>query len=208
MATQSIKRRNRRVSSLFLVAIIVIAAVVTFTLYAGTSGASTLVISPPSTTSGAKADVSDLSASFSGVLGQAKKTKGVVLSKLTFGAPADSSNTTIFFYWTDPGQASGVLLNPNAFLETRVYHISTSCDPADQRTFFDEDVNDNVTVCPDPVSASNFTAMSIENATAIFRPSVTNQNVLYILADINVPGGAPAGQQSQLSELTFILEIS
>lgn len=204
MATQATGRRNRRTSSLFLVAIIGIAAVVTFATYAATSTSSTLTISPPSTSSGAKADVFSVASTFSGVQGKGKKTFGVVLSKLTFGTPGDSDNVVIEFLWTDPDQAAGVLLNPNAFLETRVYYVSTSCPTADQRTFED---GGTVTVCPDPDEVHNFKALSISNTGANFSPSIDGQSVLYILADITVPGGAPAGQQSSLTELTFNIGI-
>ena len=205
MATQATGRRNRRTSSLFLVAIIVIAAVVTFATYAAASGASTLTISAPSTDSGFKADVFSVASTFSGVQGQGKKTFGVVLSKLTFGTPGDSDDVRIEFLWTDPDQAAGVLRNPNAVLETRVYYVSTDCPTADQRTFED---GVTVTVCPDPDEERNFKALSISNTGAYFIPTILGQSVLYILADITVPGGAPAGQQSSLTELTFIIGVS
>ena len=79
-------QRNRRTSSLFLVAILAIAATISVSAYADTSGSSTLSITPPSTISGTKADVSSVAATFSGVQGQGQKTPGVVLSKLDFGS--------------------------------------------------------------------------------------------------------------------------
>ena len=108
--------------------------------------------------------------------------------------------------WTDPDEATSVLLNPNAFLETRLYYVSSSCDAADQRTFDD---GGTVIVCPDTsATVQNFTAMSIQGTFAHFTALQASQSVLYILADINVPGGAPAGQQSQLNTLNFNFNIS
>ena len=208
MATQSMRHGNRRTSSLFLVAIIVIAAVVTFATYAASSGSSTLIITPPDTASGAKADVLSISTPFESVLGQAKKTKGVVLSKLKFGTGINSAGTRIEILWTDPGQATGVLLNPNAFLETRLYFIDSSCAESDRRTFTDPELG-SVTVCPDfSATVENFTAMSMSGTYAHFTVTQPNKSVIYILADITVPGGAPAGQQSSLTELTFIIGVS
>ena len=53
----------------------------------------------------------------------------------------------------------------------------------------------------------NFTAMSMQGTYANFIVTQASQSVIYILADITVPGGAPAGQQSQLNSLTFNLSI-
>lgn len=216
MTTQA-RQRNRRVSSLFLVAFLVLAAMISATAYAATSSTSTLTITPPSTISGAKADVSSVTSTFIGVQGQGKKTEGVVLSKLTLGNPGDSDSTAIEFLWTDPQEAGGALLNPNAFLETRVYFLDTdqqaateggysgSCDSETQRSFDDGGTK---YVCPDPDELHNYKTLSMSNTAANFLPSVDGQSVLYILADITVPGGAPAGQQSALTELSFIVAIN
>ncbi len=211
------RQRNRRVNSLFLVAFLALAGMISVTAYAATSSTSTLTITSPSTISGARADVSSVVSTFTGVQGKGKKTEGVVLSKLTFGNPDDSDATVIEFIWTDPDEAAGVLLNPNAFLETRVYFLDTdqqaataggysgSCDSITQRSFEDGGAR---YVCPDPDELHNFKTLSISNTAANFLPSVDGQSVLYILADITVPGGAPSGQQSSLTDLTFIIRIN
>ncbi len=215
MATRA-GQRNRRTSSLFLVAILAIAATISVSAYADTSGSSTLSITPPSTISGTKADVSSVAATFSGVQGQGQKTAGVVLSKLDFGDPTVGGSTAIEFIWTNTDQATGVLLNPNAWMETRIYFLDTdqqaateggysgNCDSTTQRTFDDGGTK---YVCPDPDDLHNFTVLSMSYAVASFLPSVDDQSVLYILADIHVPGGAPQGQQSQLNELTFNINV-
>lgn len=209
MATQAIKR-NTRGRSLLLVALVVLAAVISFVSYAATSGGSSINISAPDTDNGTKADVSSVSTPFEGVQGQGKKTKGVVLAKLKFGTGINNFGTNIDMLWTDPGQAAGVLLNPNAFLETRLYFVDNTCPTEDQRTFVDVEVQESpIIVCPDNSgTVQNFTAMSIQGTYAHFISTTSDQNLLYVLADINVPGGAPAGQQSQLNSLTFNFVIN
>ncbi|MBT5320023.1 MAG: hypothetical protein HOL45_08970, partial [Chloroflexi bacterium] len=174
-------------------------------------------IPAPSTTSGAKADISSVSSSFSSVQGKGKKTTGVVLSKLSFGSSGDSDSTAIEFIWADPDQATSVLLNPNAFLEVRVYFLDSDqtvatdggytgdCSSSTQRAFEDSGTK---YVCPDPDDTHAFKTLSIQNTAATFLPSLDGQSTLYILADIHVPGGAPAGQQGQLTTLNFNVNIS
>ena len=205
MATQAAHRKNR-VGTLFPLAIVVLAAVISFVSYAATSGGSTLTISAPDSDSGGVADITSVITPFEAIQGKGKKTNGVALAKLTMATGFESKGTRIEMLWTDPGEATGVLLNPNAFLETRLYYVSSSCDVADQRTFED---GGTITVCPDASGAvENFTTLSIQGTYAFFIATQTSQSVLYILADITVPGGAPAGQQSQLNSLSFNFTIS
>lgn len=218
MTTQArTRRKNGRVGTLLLLAIIVLAGLISIMTYAATSGTSTLTITAPATSSGAKADVSSVATSYTSVQGKGKKTTGVVLSKLSFGSAADSDSTAIEFLWTDPDQATSVLLNPNAFMEVRVYFLdsdqtvatdggySGDCNSTTQRSLEDSGTK---YVCPDPDEVHGYKTLSIENTAATFLPSVDGQSTLYILADIHVPGGAPAGQQSQLTTLDFNIGIS
>lgn len=216
MATHT-RRKHGRVGTLLLVAILVVAGLITVMAYAATSNSSTLNISAPSTTSGQKADISGNLGSYTSVQGKGKKTTGVVLSKISFGDSGDSDETGIEFIWADPDQATSVLLNPNAFMEVRVYFLDTdqtvatdggysgSCNSTTQRAFTDSGTK---YVCPNPDEVHGYKTLSISNTAAVFLPSVDGQSVLYILADIHVPGGAPAGQQGQLTTLNFNVGIS
>lgn len=197
------------------VLIIVIAAMLSVASYAASSGSSTLVISPPDSVSGNAVDIEAVSVTYTGIKGKGKKTEGVVLSKFNLATGVDSDELLVFFLWTDSDQASGALLNPNAFLETGIYYLdsdqqsadgvgySGNCDADSQRSFDDGGTK---YACPDTGDLAS-KALSRSNTAAVFVPTVIGKNVLYILADINVPGGAPSGQESLINELTFNIEV-
>ena len=100
-------------------------------------------------------------------------------------------------------------------METGIYYLdsdqqladgggySGDCDADTQRSFDDGGTK---FACPDTGDLAS-KALSRSMTSAYFVPTVIGKSVLYVLADINVPGGAPDGQQSSINELTFNIDV-
>lgn len=138
---------------------------------------------------------------------KATLVSGVDLFKLTLVSSSYSDRIRIEVLWTDPQNAGQVLNNPNSYIRARVYYNNSSCDAADQRFVTVTELNDT-TVCP-TASVTDFgEAILTKRASARYlMPSTAGQTTLWVLGDIVVPGGVPAGQQSQLSGLGFVATV-
>lgn len=195
----------------------VFVALVSIGLYAATEATSTVSVSAPGTSSGAKADVFSVGAIYSAIQGQARTQRGVVLAKLTFADSDYSDDIVVQFLWAAPDEAAGLLLSPVAFLQTGVYFLDTdqtdasdggyagSCNSTTQRSFDDGGTK---YACPDPDIDKAHKVLSTQMAGTVFQPTVDGQGVLYILADISIPGRAPPGLQTQLTALEFNVAVN
>jgi len=153
-------------------------------------------------TGGSFAKVTGLSGTFARPTdGRADKIAGVPLFKVVFANPAESGQSAIQLMWLDPSDATKELHNPHAFIEVRAYYAATSTAacPEDYRT-----VGTSATVCP-ATARDGFGELHLtqERANGILEPTQTNQDTLYILADITTGEGVAPGQQDQLNGLQF-----
>jgi len=159
---------------------------------------------------------------------------GVLLGKVT-NAAGFAPRLRVDISWLDPLDAGAVLNNPNAWMGFGLYYpIHTgSCsggDPVDSLS-----ITDGSALCVVPntqavgpltyngqltINATMLSGFIIETANDPASPPTCgatgstwcapsgvaiNQNVFYIAASINTPGGTPPGQQSQLTTLNFYL---
>ena len=144
---------------------------------------------------------------------KATLVSGVDLFKLTLVSSSYSDRIRIEVLWTDPQNAGQVLNNPNSYIRARVYYYGgpgggwPTCDAADQRLVTVTALNDT-TVCP-TTSVTDFgeAILTKRGSARYLMPSTAGQDTLWVLGDIVVPGGVPAGQQSQLSGLGFVATV-
>ena len=164
----------------------------------------------------------------------AQKIDGVVLGKVTVAA-GFAPRLKIYISWLDPQDAGGVLNNPNAWMTFGLQYpihagACTGSDPVNSQT-----IVDGATLCAAlntqgfgpltyngqlTISAKMLSGYILVNALDPASPSTCgatgntwcapagmalNQNVFYITASINTPGGIPPGQQSRLTTLDFYL---
>ena len=166
----------------------------------------------------------------------AQKISGMLLGKVTVAA-GFAPRLKVDIAWLDPQNAGAVLNNPNAWMTFGLYQpIHTgSCtggDPVNSQT-----LTDGSTLCAAlntqaagtlvnggqlTVNATMLSGFIIETATDPSLPPLCgstgstwcaptgltiNQNVFYVAASINTPGGIPPGQQPLLTTLNFYVSV-
>lgn len=156
-------------------------------------------VSPGGTAGKAVTSVTGIGETFSITQGKAQKISGVELYEIQLGDAQFSNLIRIDLALLNPLDMGQVLNNPNAFIEAAIYYPGTG---ADQITL---DYDGTIAI-PDPGASARAIMTKVVGGTYL-RPSVTGQSKLYIVASINTPGGAPPGQQGQLTDLRFYIDV-
>lgn len=185
-----------------LVVAIVITLLGTGTAWMATNTTlSTDITTGSALTSGEIADVTALSSYFTVSQGAAELIEGVALYRIELGSANFSNTISINLMILNPQDMGGVLNNPNAYIDVKVYYADTNGTTTinDEGTF--------VKVSPDTGDHASY-RMSRTEGDVFIKPSVTGKITLYVLASICTPGGIPPGQQSQLSNLRFYCHIA
>lgn len=182
--------------------------------YLGNSdGQVTLTIRAPSTTSnGRSTEVTDTSTAVSITKGNTQKVSGHQIFRVEVGEPSISDRVTGEIIWLNSDQASQVLSNPNSYIDIGFFHDSGAdpsggC-PADQ---FKTKNQLGTDICVTSSAAnSSFSSQLLTPmlANGLISSETADQQYLYVLATINVPGGGPPGQQALSGTLDFHLQLT
>jgi len=159
---------------------------------------------------------------------------GIALGKVTVAA-GFASMLRVDISWLDPKDAGAVLNNPNAWVSFGLYYpihtgACTGGDPSGS-----ESITDSVAICialntqgTGPlnngglltISSQMLSGFILEAASDPASPptcgatgstwcapngTALNQNIFYVTASVNTPGGTPPGQQSQLTSLSYYI---
>lgn len=138
--------------------------------------------------------VTPLSGSFSVQRGQAQVIKGVELYQLTFGKPTWSDEAVIDLFLMNGYDLGKVLSNPNSYIEVAVWYPDSSGS---------YQLKNGKQVARDNSAVDRLTT---SNGAVKLKPTVTNEQTLYLLSRIVVPGGAPPGQQGK-QRLQFTINV-
>jgi uncharacterized membrane protein len=138
-----------------------------------------------------------LNGSFTLNQGRAQKIEGIELFEVNLGSPRFSDQIRINLLLTNPDAMRSVLNNPNSYIEVAVWY---------------EDSNGTHTLSGTTTKVKKDESASAiihdMNANVLLLPSIPNQEKLYILASIMVPGGSPPGQQPpEGSQLDFFIDV-
>lgn len=120
IARPSANKKRRRALALTAAALAVMAAVGTFML-GGTGSSSPSIKELPGASSGAVAQVTELSSTVTRSKGAAQLDAGVALDRLLVAEEA-TNHIQVATAWTNVSEAAKVLLNPNAQLSIGLYH--------------------------------------------------------------------------------------
>jgi len=189
--------RSRR---LLLTAILIVTLVGSAIAWTGTSAAININITAGGGGDGKiVSEIIPIGETFSIARGNAQKISGVELYKITLSDAQLSNLIRVNIAFLNPNDVGKVLNSPNSFIQMQVYYPGTG----------EEEVTldyDGTKVLPDTgTRASAFMSREVGDITLL--PSVIGQTTLYILASINTPAGPPPGQQDQLTELKFYIDI-
>lgn len=168
--------------------------------WAATSSGQNISVSSGSTAAaGGVSDVTALSSSFTITQGRAQRISGVELYKVDLGSASYRNNVKFFLTLLSPEDMGQVLSNPHAFIQVEVCYKVTSGE--------DYTLGDGTKV--KKTSASGM--ITAESADLVLFPTMggdtADSDTYYVLGSITVPGGVPAGQQTQLTELDFYLNV-
>jgi hypothetical protein len=154
-------------------------------------------ISPASSTlaSGEPFEVEALSGTTTTLTGKAQVINGVELFKLNLGEARYSDILRVHMFLMNPQQIGKVLNNPNSFIEVAVWYEDGTSSIS---------LSDGTKVTRDE---SAIAYMSQASGDIVLRPTIANKGTLYILASINVLGGYPPGQQTELQDLQFYCDV-
>lgn len=182
--------------------VLVLAALVGSTIsWAATAGFTSISISPRGSLSGQIANVTALSGTFSVTQGKAQKVAGVELFKITMGVPEYSHLINVSMAILNPEEIERVLINPGAYIDVQVWY------PGSGDGFITiNDGGNQVNVVQDTATKASARLSGIMGA-ALLQPSRVNQTTYYILASITTSGGLPPGQQEQLFNLRFWIDV-
>jgi hypothetical protein len=188
--------RIPRKNVLFL--FIVIAFAFNAISWASTSLLNILEITPAASTlaSGDPFEVEPLSGTVTTLTGKAQLIQGVELFKINLGDARYSDLIRAHIALMNPEQIGKVLNNPNSFIEVAVWYEddTSSTYLSDGTTKVTRDEN-------------AITYMSQVSGDVVVQPTTANKGTLYILASINVLGGYPPGQQTELQGLQFYCDV-
>ncbi len=153
--------------------------------------------------SGKIAEVTPLLVSFNYVKGAASKVTRIPIFRINMANPQIIPSIRVsILNLSDLGK---VLNNPNAFIDTELWYP-------------DKDATSNYITIDDAKTPANPEGKIVQDIGAegtmsrisgeiALRPTVSNKDTFYILVSITVPGGIPQGQQEQLSELKFFVDV-
>lgn len=152
--------------------------------------------------SGKRAEITKLAGTFPITQGHPTQAEGVQMFRVKV-AELQSDAVSLHYAWQNAQDANAVLKNPNSYIQVTVYYESAAACTG--KILGVAAVSGTADVCPD--TAATATAMiTPRNAVADLRPKVAGKQYLWVLATVFVPGGAPPGQQSNLSSLRFSLD--
>lgn len=164
----------------------------------------------------------------------AQKIDGVLLGKVTVAA-GFAPRLRVDISWLDPKNAGAVLNNPNAWMAFGLYYpihtgACTASDPVNSQTLVD-----GATLCAAAntqgsgpltynglltINATMLSGFILETAADPASPPAcgatgsawcapaglaVNQNIFYVAASINTPGGIPPGQLPLINTLNFYI---
>lgn len=136
---------------------------------------------------------------FSITRGKAQKISGVELYKIELGDAQFSNLIRIHIALINPLDIGKVLNSSNSFIEMKIYYPGTGAEEITLNY-------DSSKALPDTGDRA-YGIMTRESGDITLFPSVIGQDTLYILASITTPGGPPPGQQEELTELKFYVDI-
>ena len=168
--------------------------------WASTSTGQSVSISSGSTASGGGvADTTRLLSSFTMTQGQAQKISGLELFRVDLGSAVYRNDIRIFFSLLNPEDIGKVLNNPRAFIEIQVGYKVNSGE--------DYTLGDGTKVKKTLASG----IISVERGEIVLFPAMGEDTIdsdtYWVLGAITAPGGVPPGQQAQLNELRFYLDV-
>ncbi len=207
--TRRSARRGGRLALLLIAALLLATTGVSFLATSGSvnlASGSTIVAPQdrdPGVPSGKRAEVTTLNGTFPIAQGHPTQAEGVQLFRVKV-AENKSDALSLHFAWLDAQDANAVLKNPHTYIQVTVYYESgLSC--TGKVSAVATASGGTTGVCPDTAPAAT-AIITPGKAAADLRPGITSQQYLWVLATVIVPGGAPPGQQSNLSTLRFSLD--
>ena len=134
---------------------------------------------------------------FSIIQGKAQKVSGIELYEIELAEAAVCDDVRIHLTLLNPYDMGKALNNPHSFIDVGIwYPVDTGSEPSVVL-----DHNGQTVWRDDGAKASAMMSQAVGNV--LLQPSETVTSTLYILASIMVPGGAPPGQQEELTDLRF-----
>lgn len=188
----------------FLFLGIAVAALLTGSIFAATTGEGQLSLTTGSSLpGGGLADVTPLAESFTLTQGNAQKVAGVELHRIDLGSSTIRNQIRVHASLLNPGDMSKVLNNPNSWVEVFLaYRVSSGED-------FTLSTGEKVKIASLRVGADNH--MTRENGSVALLPEMGGDEIdsdtYWVLGTIKTPGGAPPGQQEQVGFLRFHVEV-
>jgi hypothetical protein len=181
----------------FLFLFIVIAFTYNMISWASMSMTKTVNITPADSTlaSGEPFEVEALSGTTTTLTGKAQVINGVELFKINLGDARYSDILRAHIALMNPQQIGKVLNNPNSFIEVAVWFEDETSSTS---------LSDGTKVTRDENAIAY---MSQASGDVLLQPTIANKGTLYILASINVLGGYPPGQQTELQDLQFYCDV-
>lgn len=210
--------RKRRIVTparvLFTAAAALILGLTSVSYLAETDATFTLSIQPPNTTDGGHStEITDTSEPVSITIGKAQKVAGHQLFRVEIGEPSGSDRVQAIVFWLNSDKASQVLSNPNAYIDVGFYHDSGTAPsggacPSDEFKTPNQLGTDICVTQSAPGDTFETQLLTPMLAEGTIMSTTANQQYLYVLATINVPGGAPPGQQPLSGTLDFQVQVS
>lgn len=212
--------RKRRILSprrvLFAATAILLLSMTSVSYLADTGSSVTLTIATPSrTANGLPVEVNDTSTPVSIIKGKTQSVAGHQLFRVEVGEPSVSDRVRGVVFWLNSNKASQVLSNPNSYIEIGFFHDSGNLPqgtpPACPSNEFKTENQLGVDICvTESAPGDTFEEQLLTPIRAIgtIVSKTADQQYLYVLATINVPGGAPPGQQPLSGTLDFQLQLS
>jgi hypothetical protein len=183
----------------FIIALLLVTLAGSVVTWAQSSSSLSFSISAAGTDGQVVTGITSIGETFSITQGKAQKVSGVELYKIELGSAQFSNLIRINLALLNPQDIGKVLNNPNSFIEVSVYYPGTG----DGQVTLDYD---GTTAIPDNGDMASAMMSRVIGDVLLF-PSVTGQSTLYILASINTPAGPPPGQQEQLTDLEFYIDV-
>jgi len=135
---------------------------------------------------------------FSIIQGKAQKIAGIELYEIVLAEVDVCADVRIHLTLLNPYDMGKALNNPHSFIDVGVWY---PVKPTDAQESVELDHNGQTVWRDDGAKASAMMSQVFGNV--VLHPSKTVTSTLYILASIMVPGGAPPGQQEELTDLRF-----
>jgi hypothetical protein len=188
--------RKRR---LFITIILLLTLAGSAIAWTQTSGTVSTTITAGGSNGDIISSITAIGETFTITKGKAQKISGIELYKITLTDAQFCNLIRINIALLNPQDIGKVLNNPNSFIQVQVYYPGTG---ADEVTL---DYDGSKAIPDTGYGASAIMSRAVGDV--LLSPTITGQTTLYILASINTPGGPPPGQQAQLTDLKFYIDV-